>query len=127
MTTPLLDRFRRKTGHKRVSALNETGNYRSSDEGASTGFSNLLNLSLLAGAGTGLTAAASSPSLARLLEVVRGGLKNPSPEAEDQGSDEEGGCKMKKRPTLQATDSPALSYLDTQVYFQMRLRNKFLL
>lgn len=77
-----------------------------------------MNLSLLAGAGTGLTAANSSPSLARLLEVVKSGLANGamlSMEGDDAQSEEAEHGKTKVRPLPHQTDSPELVYLDTQV------------
>ncbi len=121
-TTPILDRFRRRGGGKRGSGVgsSSTGGY--GDEiGGAGGLSSLMNLSLLAGAGTGLTAANSSPSLARLLEVVKCGLSAggmASLEGEDGQSEgdatgEHG--KTKTRPQVHQTDSPELAYLDTQV------------
>lgn len=81
-----------------------------------------MNLSLLAGAGTGLTAANSSPSLARLLEVVKSGLVNGamlSVEGEDAQSEEAEHGKIKVRPLPHQTDSPELIYLDNQVVLRL--------
>ncbi|VDK20530.1 unnamed protein product [Taenia asiatica] len=124
-TTPIFDRFRRKGTPKRGSGAGV------SDDGVVGGFcgpgglSSLMNLSLLAGAGTGLTAANSSPSLVRLLEAVKSGLANGttlSVEGDDAQSEEAELGKTKVRPLAHQTDSPELMYLDTQV---QSLRSSF--
>ncbi|BHF58580.1 Protein unc-80 [Sparganum proliferum] len=124
-TTPIFDRFRRKGGHKRASAgLNGAALYCGPEEGSlqagQGGLSSLMNLSLLAGAGTGLAAAASSPSLARLLEFVKSGLGGASELEEGQSEDDM--PRTKVRPPMQNADSPELVYLDTQVH---SLRSSF--
>ncbi|KAL5112250.1 hypothetical protein TcWFU_006019 [Taenia crassiceps] len=124
-TTPIFDRFRRKGTPKRGSGAGV-----SDDSGAGGfcgpgGLSSLMNLSLLAGAGTGLTAANSSPSLVRLLEAVKSGLTNGttlSVEGDDAQSEEAELGKTKVRPLAHQTDSPELMYLDTQV---QSLRSSF--
>lgn len=123
-TTPIFDRFRRKGTPKRgsgMATLSPTGGY---DDGVGFcgpgGLSSLMNLSLLAGAGTGLTAANSSPSLARLLEGMKNGLANGgmiATEGEDAQSDDIENGKPKVRPLAHQTDLPELVYLDSQVGF----------
>ncbi|VDL88514.1 unnamed protein product [Schistocephalus solidus] len=124
-TTPIFDRFRRKGGHKRISAgPSGAALYCGSEEGnlqaGQGGLCSLMNLSLLAGAGTGLAAAASSPSLARLLEFVKSGLGGAS--EFDEAHSEDDVSRVKVRPQLQNADSPELVYLDTQV---QSLRSSF--
>ena len=126
-TTPILDRFRRKGTPKRGSGIATFSTSGGGDDGSTFcgagGLSSLMNLSLLAGAGTGLTAANSSPSLARLLEVMKSGLANGEMiSAEDDGQSEEmDNGKPKVRPLAHQTDSPELVYLDTQVGFPMKV------
>nr|CDS15467.1 protein unc 80 [Echinococcus granulosus] len=124
-TTPIFDRFRRKGTPKRGSGAFI------SDDGGTGGFcgpgglSSLMNLSLLAGAGTGLAAANSSPSLVRLLEAVKSGLASGtmlSVEGDDGQSEAAEFGKTKVRPLAHQTDSPELMYLDTQV---QSLRSSF--
>ncbi|KAM7539779.1 hypothetical protein Aperf_G00000028389 [Anoplocephala perfoliata] len=129
VATPIFERFRRKGTPKRGSGAGTLSSAGLSDDGSGFcgpgGLSSLMNLSLLAGAGTGLTAANSSPSLARLLEVVKSGLANGamlSVEGEDAQSEEAEQGKTKIRPLPHQTDSPQLIYLDTQV---QSLRSSF--
>lgn len=129
MTTPIFDRFRRKGTPKRGSGAGTLSSAGLSDDGSGFcgpgGLSSLMNLSLLAGAGTGLTAANSSPSLARLLEVVKSGLANGamvSVEGKDTQSEEAEVGKTKIRPLPHQTDSPELIYLDTQVVYANHLQ-----
>lgn len=128
-TTPILDRFRRRAAPKSSSGIGGSstaiggfsgggGGY-GDDFGCPGGLSSLMNLSLLAGAGTGLRVANSSPSLARLLEVVKTGMAAGSGalaslEEEDTQSEEAEHGKMKLRPQVHQTESLELVYLEMQ-------------